>query len=206
MTHDCKTTGLASVAALAVGALMAFAPMKAEAATVNLDTDSSFTVTQNTFTGGIVNYTIAPDLNSGDDYILGFPVNIQNATETQFDFVVSGSGTLSIDLYVDPFINGGVGTADVRLGTRGSISGDYSAQWGNGPDVDLTDGNEKWISTSFAGSGPSNAQTLFFEWSGITVSRQTDAGVAPVPLPAAGWLMIAGLGGLAAMRRRKRAA
>ncbi|MFN3847725.1 MAG: VPLPA-CTERM sorting domain-containing protein, partial [Paracoccaceae bacterium] len=27
----------------------------------------------------------------------------------------------------------------------------------------------------------------------------------PVPLPAAGWLMLAGLGGLAAMRRRKRA-
>lgn len=28
---------------------------------------------------------------------------------------------------------------------------------------------------------------------------------SPVPLPAAGWLMIAGLGGLAALRRRKRA-
>jgi hypothetical protein len=29
---------------------------------------------------------------------------------------------------------------------------------------------------------------------------------APVPLPAAGWLMLAGLGGLAALRRAKRAA
>ncbi|MGS4945530.1 VPLPA-CTERM sorting domain-containing protein [Meridianimarinicoccus sp. RP-17] len=30
-------------------------------------------------------------------------------------------------------------------------------------------------------------------------------GMAPVPLPAAGWLMVAGIGGLAALRRRKRA-
>ena len=28
---------------------------------------------------------------------------------------------------------------------------------------------------------------------------------APIPLPAAGWLMVAGLGGLAALRRRKTA-
>jgi hypothetical protein len=32
------------------------------------------------------------------------------------------------------------------------------------------------------------------------------AGITPVPLPAAGWLMLAGFGGLAALRRRKRAA
>lgn len=34
----------------------------------------------------------------------------------------------------------------------------------------------------------------------------TKASVAPIPLPAAGWLMIAGLGGLAALRRKKKAA
>lgn len=33
-----------------------------------------------------------------------------------------------------------------------------------------------------------------------------DGGASPVPLPAAGWLMIAGLGGLAALRRRRKAA
>ncbi|MBC7154879.1 MAG: VPLPA-CTERM sorting domain-containing protein [Rhodobacteraceae bacterium] len=32
------------------------------------------------------------------------------------------------------------------------------------------------------------------------------ANIAAVPLPAAGWLMMAGIGGLAAMRRRRKAA
>lgn len=36
--------------------------------------------------------------------------------------------------------------------------------------------------------------------------RVSSVTVSAVPLPAAGWLMIAGLGGLAAMRRRKKAA
>ncbi|WP_420876405.1 VPLPA-CTERM sorting domain-containing protein [Roseovarius tolerans] len=32
------------------------------------------------------------------------------------------------------------------------------------------------------------------------------ANISAVPLPAAGWLMIAGIGGLAALRRRRKAA
>ena len=35
--------------------------------------------------------------------------------------------------------------------------------------------------------------------------RQNLVTVSPVPLPAAGWLLIAGIGGLAALRRRKTA-
>ncbi|MFN3846459.1 MAG: VPLPA-CTERM sorting domain-containing protein [Paracoccaceae bacterium] len=43
---------------------------------------------------------------------------------------------------------------------------------------------------------------------GLRVSFERDVPpppLPPVPLPAAGWMMLAGLGGLAAMRRRKRA-
>lgn len=41
--------------------------------------------------------------------------------------------------------------------------------------------------------------------SGLSHTREYGE-VAPIPLPAAGWLMLAGIGGLVALRRRKRAA
>ncbi len=40
----------------------------------------------------------------------------------------------------------------------------------------------------------------------LRFGKRGDIVVDPVPLPAAGWMLIAGLGGMAAMRRRKKAA
>lgn len=71
-------------------------------------------------------------------------------------------------------------------------------------------------SRAYATFGASNL--LGVELDSIVISAQRDWSgtgaldavvlsdfVAPVPLPAAGWLMIAGLGGLAAVKRRKKA-
>ena len=56
-----------------------------------------------------------------------------------------------------------------------------------------------------ANNGPRLFNMTFWESTpGVNgIKHQNLVSVAPVPLPAAGWLMIAGVGGLAALRRRK---
>ena len=213
MTYHYKSTGLASVAALAVGALLAFAPMKAEAASITLNPTPDIL-------GNVIAYDIKDDspgatstaLDGGNDYVLGVDVNIQDAFETFFDFTVNGSGTLTINTYVDPFAPGGIGTAIVRLGNAAPplvANAMFEVKWGTGPTVSLTSGTEQFLSTSFAGAGPAFSETLFFEWSGLQNVRQVDAGISasPIPLPASALLLLGGLGGLgglSALRRRKR--
>ena len=78
MTYHYKSTGLASVAALAVGALIAFAPMKAEAASITLDPTPDIL-------GNVIAYDIKDDspgatstaLDGGNDYELAFDGNSQ---------------------------------------------------------------------------------------------------------------------------------
>jgi hypothetical protein len=69
----------------------------------------------------------------------------------------------------------------------------------------LDNNDEQLFLVDFGGAVSSATVTM-------TSSRVNDsftldgAAITPVPLPAAGWLMLAGVGGLAAMRRRRKAA
>ena len=65
----------------------------------------------------------------------------------------------------------------------------------------VTAGN--WFNTDIPANGGGNAPGLsniqLFATGGLVPD------MPPVPLPAAGWMLVAGIGGLAAMRRRRRA-
>jgi hypothetical protein len=66
----------------------------------------------------------------------------------------------------------------------------------------ITNLANSYLSAAASFTGSSAWNLTFLE---STTGRQNLVTVSPVPLPAAGWLLIAGIGGLAALRRRKTA-
>lgn len=108
-----------------------------------------------------------------------------------------------------PVVNGTIGGDSV--GERilfgvfqgGSLSwgSPLSLLFGNGGQLDLALSNESF-NWGFFGTNPGENRGATVELTATYVSES----VAAVPLPAAGFLLLAGLGGLAASRRRQKAA
>ncbi len=106
-------------------------------------------------------------------------------------FLTGGTSVVAGNLYVAFLTVFGLGngpaTTYVPLGT--ADSGLNYFVWNNG---DSPFGDTSW--------------NYFFNAGNILFEAKFTAAAAPIPLPAAGWMLLAGMGGLAALRRRRKAA
>lgn len=135
-----------------------------------------------------------------------------------------GSGTWT----VDNSAGAGLGAFDVSGLSTGSLDFSFATSGGGGLSVANGSNPDNTVPTPNPGVNffvsfveDQNAASgqgvyLFFDDDGANNDDNhddmvvrldiTDGKIGVVPLPAAGWLMIAGLGGLAALRRRRKAA
>ncbi|MEM6409596.1 MAG: VPLPA-CTERM sorting domain-containing protein [Pseudomonadota bacterium] len=96
------------------------------------------------------------------------------------------------------------------LGDMAGIIIDITSDAGHNPQAGIganaLDGDlgfSMWFDWTASGTATSaNASNYTFNTSGGTSATDINIDLAPVPLPAAGWLLVAGLAGLGALRRR----
>jgi len=181
-----------AISALAVGAALAFAPMNAEAATIAMNNNGS--------TLGIDAGPVVKFKSSADDTGLGGAGSWQYT----FGLLVGGTGfgaaNISFNNYedfVDPMIawldsdSNVIASTPVTDSVQGTTISGYAE-----------------LGTVFS-NPDSLTQTFQLSWADGTVENSgfdVSVNINPVPLPAGGLLLLTALGGVAALRRKRKAA
>jgi len=154
------------------------------------------------------------DVSDGTEIVLSGQDSVNLANEP-FHFVATtgesgeGSGVIVINFFTNPLVPSGVGRVDFTNATGGTFSA-FSSWRNDGP---TTGGEFKCISSACSTSGSINMTTDFdsttdrdrvrIAWKDFD-SASIEGTFAAVPLPAAGWMLLVGIGGLVTATRRKK--
>jgi hypothetical protein len=151
---------------------------------------------------------------SGDQYVeldsdnengglSGQPKNSSMTTKLNL-----GAGTYRVDWYYQPRTNT-AGDSTISVYLAGASQGLFANLLGTMNSTSAVINDWVKVSYTFTVDGLDNLYALTFRAEGTSNELGgfiDDVSVAPVPVPAAGFLLIGALGGLVALRRRKTAA
>jgi hypothetical protein len=179
-----KTLGAAILAAGVMPTFAGATTVMSDGGVYDLSSDNEFDFADSTLNDG------------GDNYFTFGFASGGLPSATAFNLIFDPVDT-NLDTFTASWSTGANGTGTVfNTETVDASSGvatilDFAASF--------ADSDPQWLSVTWTtvSGGPANAEV------DIEVSP---AGVAPVPVPAAGLLLLGGLGGLAAMKRRRKSA
>lgn len=211
------------LAAVAAGAVLAMGVASASASVI--DFTKATTGTTGTVLGGTVNWTMTANgiLNNsqafdGKTTPVGSPLSFETdgyGVGAKDDEITNSQKlkeviTLTFDkptlidaiYFLDLFVSRNDGSKEVGVATFDGLNSVFLTA------TDLANTGSGYVAATFA---PILAKVISFtvldtnDAYGYADGALAGVGIAPVPVPAAGLLMVGGLGGLAALRRRKKA-
>ena len=182
-------------AILAAAAVAAVCVGSAQAATVAVTPDEEL--------GGLI--WDFGGLEGGNDYVSTLPLDVATDLPKGIEFSASPTtGTLSIEINNSGFEAIVLGVSNL-LCLGGCETGTYTLSYAGTDLYTVISGAPQFLNTFTVATG--SEESLVWSWNlpEDAVFGQISTNLEVVPLPAAGWMLLAGVGGIAALRRRKTA-